>query len=261
MVVQLTDEVKWINPCFDMGDQHIHTSVYVLTPEDGPNIAVDSGATEHREQVMAGVEEATDGEGIDKLILTHHDLPHSGNAHQLMDAMGEVEVISPAVIADTNSIPPWGLGSRQLRVAETMDVAGRVIEGVEPPLMDRTHTCWVYAQESGVLFTADGFGNYHDPVDCNATAAGVTDGISVQSIEDFHHDRLPWLRYIIRRKIQPRIEDAIFRDGVKYVAPMHGNPIHVDDFDDYLDKLMDAVENIYESYDPPDVEGVAASDD
>lgn len=252
MVVQLTDEVKWINPCYDMGDQHIHTSAYVITPEDGPNIAVDSGATEHREQIMSGVEEATGGEGIDKLVLTHHDLPHSGNAQQLMDEWGEVEVISPAVIADTNSIPPWGLGSRQLRVAETMEVAGRVIEGVEPPLMDRTHTCWVYDRESGVLFTADGFGNYHAPGQCDATSREFADGIPAEAVYEFHAENLVWLRYVDPEKLRAALT-AIFEEyDVSYVAPIHGNPIAGPDVDAYLDTLVDTAARIAAEYSVPE---------
>lgn len=58
-----------------------------------------------------------------------------------------------------------GLSNAQrCRIGGSLSVQGRSFSFIDPPLVDRSHTTWIYDHGSEVLFTADGFGSYHDPM-------------------------------------------------------------------------------------------------
>ncbi|MFC6837999.1 MBL fold metallo-hydrolase [Halomarina ordinaria] len=243
MGVGLTDEVVWMNECYPHGDRHEHVSVYLVRGDDG-NVLVDSGSFYHREGLRGQIEAATDGAGVDAIVLSHSDYPHSGNVSAFREAWESVELV-----ASSGSPELQGLSdARRCRIGESLRVQGRTFSFVDPPLADRSHTTWVYDHASGVLFTADGFGSYHPAGECDRTSAEFEEGIPEARIYEFHRDNLVWLRYVDPAKLERALRAILDDYDVSVVAPIHGHPIRRADLDGYVRRLVDAAGRIADGY-------------
>lgn len=245
MTQQLTDDVIWIEECYDLGAEaeprnHKHVSVYLV--RDGSNVLIDSGSFYHREAIRTGIEEAIGDEAIDALILSHSDYPHSANVREFAATSDDTELVASSGSPEIQGLPE----ATKCEIGGTMTIAGRSFSFIDPPLADRSHSTWIYDHDSETLFTADGFGSRHRPGECEWTSRDFPDGTPTDAIFEFHRGELPWLRYVDPARLRSALE-AIFEEyPVSLVAPIHGHPIEGDQLETYLDGLIDAADRITE---------------
>ncbi|WP_101296897.1 MBL fold metallo-hydrolase [Halegenticoccus soli] len=243
MTVNITDSVTWINESIAHSDFNEHVSVYLIEAETG-YIVVDSGSVHHRRSISEQLQDATDDKGVDAIILSHSDYPHSGNISEFRDRWGDVELI-----ASSGSPEIQGLqNATKCTIGGSMDVLGREFSFIDPPLADRSHTTWIYDHASRVLFTADGFGNYHQPEEEDYTSADFDNVTPFEEIYQYHRDNLVWLRYVDPGKLRDALDATLNQFEVSSVAPIHGNPIRGSDLDTYLDRLIRAADKITNEY-------------
>lgn len=246
MTVELTADLRWIEECHDFGDgEHKHVSVY-LVREDDRSVLVDSGAFSHRDAIVRDVEEATDGRGVDAIVLSHSDYPHSANIPQLR-ADGEVDLVASSGVPEIQGLSD----ATTCEIGRSMEIEGREFSFIDPPLADRSHTTWIYDHGSGTLFTADGFGARHRPDECTMTSRDFEDGIPEERIYRFHKHELVWLRYVDPGKLRAALESIFDAYPIEWVAPIHGHPIAGADLDRYTDRLIDAAARIADEYTVP----------
>lgn len=244
MNVSVTPTVEWVAHCYEHGAKHEHVSLYLLREGDD-TILVDSGSFYHREEITSDVAEATAGDGPDAIILSHSDYPHAANVSPLG---GDTEAVE--LVASSGSPAQQGLpDARKCDIGGRLDVKGRTFSFIDPPLADRSHTTWIYDHGDGVLFTADGFGNYHEPDQCRFLSGEFDGMIPAEEIYEYHRDNLVWLRYVAPEKIERALDDIFEAFDVNAVAPIHGNPIEGDDLDRYREQLHDSVRRIADEYD------------
>ncbi|MFC6784509.1 MBL fold metallo-hydrolase [Halobaculum halobium] len=239
MTVQVTPSVEWINQCYDHEGGHEHVSLYLLRAPEG-TVLVDSGSFYHREEITAAVDEATDGDGPDAIVLSHSDYPHAANVSPLGGDTGNVELVASSASPAQQGLPD----ARKCDIGGSLTIQGREFSFIDPPLADRSHTTWIYDHGDGVLFTADGFGNYHDPGQCDYRSGDFAEGTPAQRVYEYHRDNLVWLRYVAPEKVDRTLDDIFASYDVTAVAPIHGNPIESDDLDTYRDRLRAAMERI-----------------
>lgn len=245
--VELSEELTWINECFPLsGGEHMHVSVYLLSG-GGRHVVVDSGSFYHRDRIMGRLAEATGGRGIDAIVLSHSDYPHSGNIPAFREDWGDVEIVASSGAPDIQGLPY----ARKARLGDEMEVQGRTMSFVDPPLADRSHTSWIYDHGTATLFTADGFGDHHRPGACAATSRDRSGGVSEAGIRRYHGEALRWLRYVDPPKLMGRLREILSAREVRWIAPVHGSPIAGEDVGDYLDRLERAVERIAREYAVP----------
>lgn len=125
-----------------------------------------------------------------------------------------------------------------------MTIAGREFNFVYPPLADIQHSSWIHDQESKVLFTADGFGNYHDLDDAAKTTAEMDDISTIETLREFHRSALLWLQYVHPPTLVDELTSLFERYDVSWIAPIHGNPIAAGDREEYLARLEQAITDI-----------------
>jgi flavorubredoxin len=190
------------------------------------------------------VDAATDGNGPDAIILSHSDYPHAGNVSPLGGDTEGVELVASSGSPSQQGLPD----ARKCEIGGQLTVKGRTFSFIDPPLADRSHTTWIYDHNDGVLFTADGFGNYHEPGQCTLLSSGFNDSIPTNEIREYHQDNLVWLRYVEPSKVERRLDDIFDRFDVQASAPIHGNPIVGDDIDVYRDRLSTAMRRITGEY-------------
>ncbi|WP_435065181.1 MBL fold metallo-hydrolase [Halobaculum sp. EA56] len=239
MTVQVTPSVEWINQCYEHEGSHEHVSLYLLRAPEG-TVLVDSGSFYHREEITAAVDGATGGDGPDAIVLSHSDYPHAANVSPLGGDTEDVELVASSASPAQQGLPD----ARKCDIGGSLTVMGRELSFVDPPLADRSHTTWIYDHGDGVLFTADGFGNYHDPGQCDYRSGDFPDVTPAERIYEYHRDNLVWLRYVAPEKVDRTLDDIFGAYDVNAVAPIHGNPIEGSDVDAYRDRLRDAMERI-----------------
>ena len=244
--VPVTERVQWIHECYDLGERHEHVSVYLIRAERG-NIVVDSGSFFHRDSIRARLTEATEGEGVRALILSHSDYPHSANIGTFRELWGDFEIVASCGDPGIQGLPY----ARPSAMGQTLEIVGRRFTFLDPPLADRSHTTWIYDRTSRVMFVADGFGNYHVPGQCDLLSPDLPEEGRAAGINDFHSDTLTWLRYVDPKLMSRALRTLFEEHPVSFVAPIHGNPIAAADLPDYLATLDEGVRRIAEAYDPP----------
>ncbi|WP_264556329.1 MBL fold metallo-hydrolase [Halocatena marina] len=247
VTVQLTHDVHWIEECYDIGGRHRHVSVYLIAAEEG-NLLIDTGSFYHRDEITAELREATGGDGIDAIVLSHSDYPHSANVGEFNIESGDVELVASSEAPASQGLPD----ATKCEIGGQMDVLGRTLSFIDPPLADRSHTTWIYDHGDRVLFTADGLGNRHQPDECRYTSAEFRDGIPADEIYEFHRDELVWLRYVDPEKLRAALDDIFAAYPIDNVAPIHGNPIDSEDLTTYLERLTDAAGRISGNYEVPE---------
>lgn len=239
-VRDLTSEIRWVSQCHDMGDHHEHISLYLLSRGD-THVLVDSGAQTARETVQSTLDGILGDETVDAVVLTHADLPHSGNVPMLREIYPDIDVYSssglPGVVGLSDDVEKCDRG-------ETMTISGREMSFIDPPLQDIGHSTWIYDESEAVLFTADGIGNTHASGDCQKLSTEFEAGIPSSRIESFHRHKLRWLVYVEPDEIMRDVRELVGEWAPSYVAPIHGNPIARDSIDSYLDRLGRSLERI-----------------
>lgn len=237
-------ELVWVNECFPLGpDEHEHVSVYLLDGADA-RVVMDSGSFYHRESIRDRLEALVGTDGLDGLVLSHSDYPHSGNIGALRRAWGDIEIVASSAAPEIQGLPY----ATRCPVGGSMDVCGRRMSFIDPPLADRSHTTWMFDHRAGALFTSDGFGNVHRPGQCAWASTDFPDGIPMRDIRRFHQQALRWLRYVDPPRLEARLREIFDEFDVAWICPVHGNVIPGSDLDRYLDRLDESVRRISADY-------------
>ena len=240
MVVPLTNELVWIEECFALNNEapqsHKHVSVFVLG--DDRRVLVDSGAFLHRDAIANQVESLTGTGAISALVLSHSDYPHAANVQTFVS--DEVELVASSGSPAQQGLPT----ATKCEIGGEMNVAGRPMSFIDPPLADRSHTTWIFDHRTETLFTADGFGSRHAPGSCAATSEDLPDGISSTAIESFHRHELPWLCFVDPNRLRVALDDIMDTYDPAWIAPCHGHPIAREHRAAYLDDLIAAAGRI-----------------
>lgn len=225
--VELTDGVHWISTCHDVSAGHAHSSVYLLSGEG--TVLVDAGMAEDS-GIPDEVNRLTSGDPVDAIVFTHTNLPHTGN-------IGAVSGEETRVISSTRIPAEFGNYGEVWKIDETLDVAGRRVSFIKPPMTDHIFSLWLFDHGSRTLFMSEALGNYHQPGRCAEVWTDEETAIASEDIDAFCRERLTWLQYVIPEKLRVVLDDRI-PDEVEYLAPIHGNPVAASQLDAYLDRFM-----------------------
>lgn len=243
-LVELCPGVEWIAEAIPLPDGRMqHVSLYLIRTGHG-NIVVDSGSFYHRDSIRQRLTAAVGTQGIQALILSHSDYPHSANIGEFRRMWGDFEIVASCGEASIQGLPY----ATQSKIGGANEVLGRTFRFLDPPLADRSHTSWIYDTETQVIFTADGFGSFHEQGETHWTSRQYEAGIPHEAIHDFHAEALVWLRYADADLLALTFDELLTDNPCSWVAPMHGAPISVDDLPDYLGKLKTSVREISEGF-------------
>lgn len=241
--VELTEGVEWISTCLDVDAGHAHGSVYLLSGgnenEGEGTVLVDAGSPDDS-GIPSTVDRLAGGGSVDAIVLTHTNLPHTGNIGRFRDE--DTRVIS------ATSIPAeFGDYGEAWKIDETAEVAGRRLSFIKPPMTDHVFSMWVFDHGSGTLFMSEALGNYHAPGRCADVLDGDAEPIPRGMIDAFCRERLPWLQYVNPDRLRSVLDDRI-PDDVEYLAPIHGNPVGAARVDAYLDQFVDVAAGIADDW-------------
>lgn len=244
--VPLTADTGWINECFPVDGLHLHVSVF-LVRADRRNIVIDSGSFHHRSSIERRLTATVGDEGLHAIILSHTDYPHAANVGAFRREWGDIEIIASSGAPEIQGLPY----ATKASIGGSLVVQGRTFSFLDPPLADRSHTSWIFDHVSRILYTADGFGSFHEPSACRSTSVDLEGSIELANIYRYHAEALPWLRYVDPDRLEAKLRGIFERFDVAFVAPVHGTPIAHGDLPDYLDRLVRAAARISREYRVP----------
>lgn len=235
MTVTVAPGVHWLHNWYDQADRRMHLSTYLVECETG-NVLIDTGANVHEEEIKAKVTELVGDAGVDTIVLTHSTLEHTANIETFEHHWDDVETIASTTAPEVMGTPTasaWRLG-------ETTDIQGDEFSFLEPLVTDNVFTVWVYHAQSGVLFTSEAFGRYHTGGNSQTSPLGIDeDPEAFANVFKYCADRLEFLKFAETDEIAERMDEIIGTFDVRLIAPAHGNPLAVDDVDDYFTILED----------------------
>jgi flavorubredoxin len=243
---EIAPGVHWINVNHTIGEKRVHIAVYLIENE-GDYILIDTGSFNDRNNIQQQINQIVGSASLDAIVVSHADLPHSGNVPWFKQQYDEIEIFSASNFPEIVGLPS---DSTVCPLGGSMDISGRQFSFIYPPLCDLQHSTWVFDMKTQGLFTADGFGNYHQPEQQDALYSEITDDLSVSNIADFHLDTLRWIKYVEPEKLRSDLDSIFDSFDVSYIAPIHGNPIEKREISSYMDKFTSAVEKIANNYDP-----------
>ena len=237
-VSSLCDGIDWVSRCHVNEEgvargSHTHISQYLVEASEG-NVLIDAGAG-HGQELVGALEEATGGEGLDTVLLTHAILPHTGNVEILRENFGNPTFVS------TSPIPPAiGVEDAQpTTINDTEVVEGDEFTFIDPLLTDVVVSTWIYHHDTKTMFTAEGIGHYHEDGSCSYLSSDYADGIPKKGIHDFAADKLMFMEYIDPEKLEIAFDTLRDEYDIERLAPIHGNPVEEDEIDDYVSKLVE----------------------
>lgn len=236
MTVQLTEDVRWINECYEQPENHLHIGVYLLTFEDA-NVLVDTGSFYHSQRIREELDALLSGDPIDTVFLSNPDYIHAGNVGQYL---GETEVVSFVGTPERHGYE----GATTTNPGESRSVAGRRFSFIDPVLADIASSAWIYDHGSNGLFTSDGFGQYHAAGACEKVSTDFESGIAYEDVRGFHEDTLRWLEYVDPDEIRAAVDKIFDSYDVRRIYPAHGHPIEGDDVARFLEQFHRAVQEI-----------------
>lgn len=96
---------------------------------------------------------------------------------------------------------------------------------------------WTYDHKSGVLFTAEAFGHYHDPDTRELTLAELNGGVPDEHLRRFYLDKLPFINYL-----NPDASEPPSSHCSTFSTSIHGNAVDAADINNYLADVMRTVQ-------------------
>ena len=207
MIRNVTADLYQIGACVEGERGHEAVRVYVLQNEGRP-IIIDCGSQLHRAEIMAELDEVLGGAVPAYVFLTHSELPHSGNLQQIAERWPEIQVIVSNILIKYIEIAPILPLDQILTVVPgtTLELAGRELQFINALLRDQPGTQWIYDEQTGTLFTGDGFGYYHSAGACEQFG---DEAITDEGLRDYLRDTFRFLRWGRSRENQHSIRSDV----------------------------------------------------
>ncbi len=121
-------------------------------------IVVDTGTPLNRAGYLDDLFGLVEPEDVRWVFVSHDDVDHYGNVHEVMDACPNATLVASwflcdRIAVDRLDVPPmrW----RWLNDGETLDVGDRTLAAIRPPLYDSPTTRGLFDPTTGVYWASD----------------------------------------------------------------------------------------------------------
>ena len=163
-------------------------------------VVVDTGPASNREQWLADVTSIVDPADVRWVFLSHDDVDHTGNLHEILDLCPSATLVTSWAATERMgceiSLPPSRL--RWIDDGGTLDVGDRVLRAVRPPVYDSPTTRALFDPSTAVLWASDAFATPM-PAEPVETVADLPASMWAEGLAMFHHHALaPWLTMVDR---------------------------------------------------------------
>jgi flavorubredoxin len=163
-------------------------------------VLVDTSTPANREAWLADVCGLLEPADVRWIFISHDDVDHTGNLHQLLDLCPQATVVTNWALTErmANAIDVPADRMRWIDDRGALDVGDPVLRAIRPPVYDSPTTRGLYDPTTGVYWGSDAFATPMpaEPVD---HVADVPPPMWAEGMAMFHHHALaPWLAIVDR---------------------------------------------------------------
>jgi flavorubredoxin len=160
-------------------------------------IVVDTGGPANRERFLEDLFSLVEPEDVRWLFISHDDVDHYGNLHQLMDACRNATLVTTwflceRIMCERLDVAPsrW----RWVGDGDSFDAGDRTLHAVRPPLYDSPTTRGLFDDRTGVYWASD---CYSTPVERGTEFVADMDPEAWRAgFSAFQHWNSPWVTMV-----------------------------------------------------------------
>lgn len=188
-------------------------------------VVVDTGAPLHRDIYLEDLFTLVDPLDVRWVFLSHDDIDHYGNVHEVLDACPNATLIAnwylcERISVDRLDVPPTRM--RWVNDGETIDAGDRILAAVRPPLYDSPTTRGLFDPTTGVYWASDCFAA---PV---STPTAFVDELDqdqwVEGFQTFQVWNSPWSSIVDSTRFAG-VCNMVERLGITTIASCHSPTI------------------------------------
>jgi len=192
-------------------------SLVIKGPEP---IIVDTGTPANREQWMKDVFSLVDPGDVRWIFLSHDDVDHAGNLHQVMEACPNATLVVTWFLTERHtcdfSFPVDRM--RWVNDGDSWKAGNRTLTALTPPLFDSPTTRGLYDDRTGVYWAVDTFAlPLPGPMD---DVAGIPAEEWRGGMELFNTMNSPWFKLLDPDKYERHV-DRVQKLEIETVAACH----------------------------------------
>lgn len=171
-------------------------------------VLVDTGIGREQQDFMQALKSIIDPADLRWIWLTHDDMDHIGSLRQLMGAAPKAKLATHALCALRMSTS-WPVPLERVHAIslnENIDVGGRKLIPIRPPLFDSPFSIGFHDEKSGNLFSVDAFGAFlpREETDiANCSEKELSQGMLIWATSDS-----PWIHAVDESKYGNALEQV-----------------------------------------------------
>lgn len=214
-VQSFDDDQAWYVPGEDV---YVPQNAYLFRGDE--SLLFDTTSPANTETILADLEEILDGRTLDYLVVSHPDIPHSGNTHAILERYPEATLVAPSV-GSLHELYHLG-AAEQMDVGESIDLGGFRVTFEEAPVVDAAMTFWMSEETTDSLYTVDWMCFPHMGRETLKCADEIDSEVSVERLIQFSGRVIFWLQYVDPDVTIEAIERFVDDHPVSAIAPSHG---------------------------------------
>ncbi|WP_129115345.1 MBL fold metallo-hydrolase [Halegenticoccus tardaugens] len=222
---------------------HIPQCAYLLVGSD-ETLLFDTLSPASTEKLKDEVSDILNDRSLDYVVVSHPDIPHAGNAVEILREYPRAELVGPGY---GNDHELYHLDDAlQVTEGDAIDLGDLVVEFHEATFLDAPVFVWMTERTTGTLFTVDWMGFPHLSEDELNFVDEVHHDVEADQLLEFHARVLFWHKYVDVEKVQREIDNLIEKYDPSMIAPAHGLVIRKDAVE-YMEEMKDVVARIQQT--------------
>ena len=168
--LNITDGVYWVGAL----DKELKTFDIVMTTEYGTSYnsyvvkgsektaVIETAKDKFFDEFLERLNQVTDPEKIDYLIVNHTEPDHSGSVEKFLEINPDITVVgSVSAIKFLGEITNKKFNSKVVKEGDSIELGGKTLSFISAPFLHWPDSMYTYLQEDKILFTCDSFGCHY----------------------------------------------------------------------------------------------------
>ncbi|KXA99344.1 hypothetical protein AKJ48_02475 [candidate division MSBL1 archaeon SCGC-AAA261O19] len=216
--MEIVDDIHWVGAYFK--EKGAVVNPFLLKGDK--NLLIDVGPKPLADTLIENIQEILDPSEIDYVFLTHGaEYDHSGGLEEILGEATNASVNGHEIASMLIPMYGFDVEVESVKVGDSIDLGGKKLTFVEPPLSDTPDTLWAFEEENKVLFTSDTFGSFKQPGE--EWELFLEDDLET-ALKEYHLWKFPWLKLASEKKLEEKIEE-IKELEPEIIATYHGSLI------------------------------------
>lgn len=223
--VQVADDTYVIQDTQGEGVAPVAVHLNAMVIRGREPVVVDTGVPTNRDRYLEDLFSLVEPEDVAWVFLSHDDVDHYGNVHEVMAACQNATLVANWFLCDRIAVDRLDVPVsrwRWLNDGEVLDVGDRTLAAVRPPLYDSPTTRGLFDPTTGVYWASD---CYATPV---AAPTAFVDELDPDAWETgfmmFQTWNSPWVSMVDPARFHAACA-AVERLGVTTIATCHSPTI------------------------------------